>query len=223
MRKTKTKTIDPHAPQKVVIEQPARELKLDLGSGNNPREGFEGVDLYAEKATHKVNLMAFPWQWADNSVSELHCSHFVEHLPMVYVSAKGGEHADGPSVMPGVGRVDLLIRFFNECHRILKPDAHMTVIVPSLRSSRAFQDPTHRRFIAGETVLYLSKQWREMNGLEHYLGATCDFGVEAFPTIAPNLGLELLSPEPQSRRIQHEWNTTSDFHMRLKTIKAVPK
>lgn len=197
----------------VVIEHVRGELKLDLGCGDTPREGFEGVDLYGEPA-HRVDLMRFPWPWDDGAVDELYSAHFVEHLPMVYVGEDGEHH-----VMPGEGRVDLLIRFFNECWRVLKPGGAMTVITPSLRSSRAFQDPTHRRFIAGETYYYLSAEWRKANKLDHYLGATCNFGFQVVPTIAAGLGLELRAPEVQGYKINHEWNTTFDFHARLTAIK----
>ena len=206
---------DPHAPQPVVIEQAPTELKLDLACGNTPREGFSGVDLYADKA-ERVDLMRFPWPWADSSVDEAHCSHFVEHLPMVYVTETGDY-----SPMPAPGAVDLFMRFFAEVWRVLKPGAQIYVVTPSLRSSRAFQDPSHRRFLAGESYLYLSADWRKMNGLDHYVipGHGCNFGVEVFPTIAPNMGLEARSAEVQGYKVQHEWNTTSDFHARLKAIK----
>lgn len=200
----------------VVIEAAPTTVKLDLGCGDTPREGFEGVDLYGEPS-HRVDLMSFPWPWPDSSVDELHCAHFVEHLPMVYVDAEGAHHA-----MPAPGRVDLLIRFFNECYRILKPGGSMTVITPSLRSSRAFQDPTHRRFIAGETYYYLSAEWRRANKLDHYLGADCNFGFQVVPTIVPGLGIELRAPEVQGRMVQHEWNTTMDFHATLKANKEAP-
>ena len=56
-------------------------IKLDLGCGLNPREGFEGVDLYGDKAKHKVDLFKFPWPFVDNSVDEIACSHLLEHIP----------------------------------------------------------------------------------------------------------------------------------------------
>src|SRR5678816_4433954 len=56
-------------------------LKLDLGAGPHKREGFTGVDQTAFAGIDVVcDLTETPWPWADNSVSEAHASHFVEHL-----------------------------------------------------------------------------------------------------------------------------------------------
>lgn len=60
------------APRAAAIQRAARpELRLDLACGQNPREGFEGVDLWAG-ATHRVNLLRFPWPWQDGEADELH-------------------------------------------------------------------------------------------------------------------------------------------------------
>ena len=63
------------------LEQTRPLVRLDLGAGQSPREGFAGVDLYAPDPQYRVDLFSFPWPWADGEVDELHCSHFVEHLP----------------------------------------------------------------------------------------------------------------------------------------------
>ena len=63
------------------IEPNTKPLKLDLGAGQSPREGFEGVDLNAPNPAHRVDLFSYPMPWEDSSVDELHCSHFIEHLP----------------------------------------------------------------------------------------------------------------------------------------------
>ena len=105
-------------------------VRLDLGCGQNPREGFDGVDLLAPNPAYRVDLFSFPFPWADNEVDELHCSHFVEHLPATTTP-------DGR---------DYLLAFFDECWRILRPGGTMTVIVPNARSNRAFQDPPYRRW-----------------------------------------------------------------------------
>jgi len=126
-------------------------LKLDLGCGENKREGFTGVDLYAE-ADMKVDLMKFPWPWDSESVEEIHCSHFFEHIP-------------GPTRIP----------FMDECHRILAPGGKITIIVPYWSSPRSIQDPMHAwPPVAEQSFLYYNKGWREANKLTHYL-RSCDF------------------------------------------------
>ena len=81
MTKTKKNRIAATAAPKLVEAASPSLIKLDLGCGLNPREGFEGVDLYGEKAKHKVDLFKFPWPFKDASVDEIHASHFLEPIP----------------------------------------------------------------------------------------------------------------------------------------------
>lgn len=196
------------------IVTPATVLKLDLAAGQNVREGFEGVDIWPG-SKHVLNLMQYPWPWADNSVDELHCSHFAEHIPTIFVDATGKEVPMGTP-----GAQDALFRFFDECYRILKPDASMMVIVPSGRSNRGFQDPTHRRFFMLETFLYFSKNWRDVNKLDHY-NVVCNFDVNCRPmTFQGNF--DLLHPAAQERRYNHEWNCVGDWVCTMRKLAAVP-
>lgn len=125
-------------------------MKLDLGCGETPAAGFEGVDLYTEQAQHKVDLLGTlatdeGWPWESDSVEEIHCSHFFEHVP-------------GP----------LRGRFMEEVWRVLKPGAKATFITPYWSSVRAIQDPTHAwPPIAEETYLYFDQKWRKLNHLDH--------------------------------------------------------
>ena len=79
---------------RAVGDQP---LKLDLGCGKNKMAGFVGIDaLQFEGVDHVVDLRQ-PWPVDDNSVDEVHCSHFLEHLT-------GAER----------------IQFFTELNRVMK-------------------------------------------------------------------------------------------------------
>lgn len=190
------------------------ELKLDLGGGENVRAGFDCVDFFAPTAKYKVNLLEFPWPWADSSVSEIHCSHFIEHIPMVYCDPKKpGEYSQVPLTDK---HRDLLCLFMDECWRILKPAATMTIFVPAHRNDRAFQDPTHRRFITPVTFGYFNKMFRDVNKLGHYL-CQCNFDSRVDPIVPHEMGA--LSPEVAQRRVNHEWNHVLDWQAILKTIK----
>jgi predicted SAM-dependent methyltransferase len=177
-------------------------VRLDLASGQVPRPGFQGVDLFT--GDHRVDLLAFPWPWADGTVDEVVCSHFVEHIPMGFVDADNVVHP-----LPGIGRKDLFLAFFDEVHRILKPGGKAEIVVPYLMSHRAFQDPTHRRFICEASFSYLMKPWRDANKLDHY-NVQCDFIAEAcIPITDPIEGTRI--QEVQASRRQHYWNVVSDM------------
>lgn len=192
----------------IITVTDTRPVKLDLACGQHPREGFKGVDLYT--GDERVDLLSFPWPWADNSVDEVHCSHFVEHIPMCYIGDDGAAH-----LLSGPGRKDAFFAFFDELHRILKPGAIATIIVPYLRSERAFQDPTHRRFICENTFLYLNADWRKANGLDHYTGA-CDFAFAAgSPVRIVDQGESLRHPEVVQQRMAGLWNIILDIKVEM--------
>jgi hypothetical protein len=110
---------------------------------------------------------------------------------------------------------DMLFAFMDECYRILRPDSWMHVIVPSGRSNRAFQDPTHRRFFMQETFLYFARDWRKMNGLDHYR-VSCNFACEVGMSFPQEEALR--SSEVQAERFKERWNTTADFIAKLKKL-----
>lgn len=196
----------------VVVATPPVLLRLDFGCGERCEPGFEGVDKHFPGAAHKVDLFRFPLPWDDGSVDEIRASHFVEHIPAREIEGKDVDagHEDM------IGR-DMFIAFFDECYRILKPEGSMTVIVPNLRSDRAFMDPTHRRFICAETFGYLNRDWRDVNKLGHYLGA-CDFQATVNPLIPVDMSLR--HPEAQARMFRECWNVIADWHAVLKPVKG---
>jgi ubiquinone/menaquinone biosynthesis C-methylase UbiE len=119
-------------------------MKLDLGCGNKKKDGFTGVDIIALSGVDVVcDLEKFPWPFEDNSVDEIHCSHYVEHTQD-------------------------LVKFMDEVWRIAKPGAKITIVAPYYSSILAAQDPTHRRPISAETFFYFSKKWREDYTIGYY-------------------------------------------------------
>lgn len=152
-----------------VLETP---LKLDIGSGPNPKEGFDGVDQYAfdGKVKHVMDVRRYPWKWKESSVGEIHCSHFLEHLT-------GNERC----------------LFMNECWRILIPGGKMTLIVPHWASNRAYGDPTHQWPPVSEMwFYYISKDWRMKEAPHTDIsnwkdGYSCDFEASWGYGMAPTL------------------------------------
>ena len=186
-------------------------LKLDLGCAQNTREGFEGVDIVAApNVKHVVNLFRYPWPWADNSVEQLNASHFIEHIPDIEVDDTGKQTDFGEGQ-------DALFRFFDECYRILIPDGWVFLQWPSLRSDRAFQDPTHRRFIPEATISYLDRDWRVAMKLDHY-NVHCHF--KAFDVgHTYDLSIHSRHDQVRERYVRHYWNGTIDYSAKLKAIK----
>lgn len=183
-------------------------LKLSLACGGNKPEGFKGVDIFKTKETDYVqDLLTFPWsQFEDNSVDEIECSNFVEHIP----------HEDS--------RNDPFFQFFDEIHRILKPaefdpnnpniptKGFARIVCPYYSSMRAWQDPTHQRAISEASFLYLNKQWRIDNKLDHY-PVSCDFDFSYGYVLSPEW--QNRSQESQMFAIQHYINVVTDIQVQL--------
>lgn len=81
-------------------------IRLDVGSGPEPKEGFTGVDLYAEgEGIVKAPMGELPYE--SESVDEIYCSHALEHV--------------------GKYEVTPILR---EWWRVLKWDGKLTIEVP---------------------------------------------------------------------------------------------
>lgn len=127
-------------------------LRLNLGSGAVRREGFLSVDMLKLPNVDVVHdLRMMPWPFEDESVIEVWCSHFLEHLT-------GQER----------------LAFFNELWRIMPWGARATIITPYWESARAYGDLTHKWPPVTEMLwFYLRKEWREANA--PHVQLYCDF------------------------------------------------
>jgi predicted SAM-dependent methyltransferase len=57
------------------------ELKLDLGCGNNKKEGYKGIDIVkTDQTDYVIDLQQYPWPIKSESVEEINCSHYIEHI-----------------------------------------------------------------------------------------------------------------------------------------------
>jgi len=216
-RRTETSKSRKAKPLKLVEAAPPAALKLDLGCGLTPKEGFEGVDVRGDKKKYAVDLFKFPWPFEDNSVEEIHCSHLVEHIPAREVEERdivAFATAKPDTIKRFLGQ-DMLFAFMDECWRILQPDAWIQIVVPSARSNRAFQDPTHRRFLMQETFMYLDESWRELQSLQHYI-VRCNFKCDIGHSMPQEEGTR--STEAQQMRAFHYWNTTIDWIVKCKKL-----
>tara|TARA_R110000868_G_scaffold220418_4_gene471639 strand:- start:5945 stop:6508 length:564 start_codon:yes stop_codon:yes gene_type:complete len=157
-----------------VLEEVATPLlKLDIGCGKSKKEGFHGVDSIAFEGVDTVlDVSAGTWPWADASVEEVHCSHFVEHLTATQ-----------------------RCHFVNELHRVLVKGGKATIIVPHWASNRAYGDPTHQWPPVSEMwFYYLNKDWRATNAphtdiAHNPTGFSCDFDATWGYSLHPSLNV----------------------------------
>lgn len=143
--------------------EPEGEIRVDIGCGLNKREGFLGMDRRAFPGVDVVHdINDYPWPWESDSVSEVHCSHVLEHLD---------HNRHNPE----------RVRFMNELYRILKPAGKATIITPHWCSNRAYGDFTHADKAVSEFFyFYVSREWRRQNAPDNDIewnkdGYTCDF------------------------------------------------
>lgn len=133
----------------------------------NPREGFVGIDISPDaKASIVHDVRVTPWPFTDNSVEEIYCAHFFEHLD-------------------GIERM----AFMNEAFRVMKTPyekdgvtikSSITIITPAPFTHRYMQDPTHKfPMVVQESYNYFNKAAREQMGLKHY-PIICDFDWTGF-------------------------------------------
>jgi predicted SAM-dependent methyltransferase len=118
-------------------------LKLNLGSGTNPREGFVNVDANAAHKPDRVALLP-PIPFPDESCELVFSSHFLEHLTKADAS-----------------------RLVAEAWRVLVPGGEFEAIVPYAFHEWAVQDPTHLSFWVPESFYYYTEVYNYLSyGLE---------------------------------------------------------
>lgn len=165
--------------------------KLDLACGDNKREGFFGIDKHKTSSTDaEFDLLQFPWPIESDSVEELHCSNFFEHIP-----------------------ANLRKPFMEECHRVLQKGRGIMVIVPM--GDRMFQDPTHQwPPVVPGSFLYFNQDWLTANKLTHgdYV-TTADFDYTYGYALAPTVATR--PAEYQQWAINHLVNAATDLHVTL--------
>lgn len=169
-------------------------MKLNLASGQAPKDGWVNVDIEASvKPDVVLDLLTFPWPWETGSADEIFCSHFLEHT--------------GQAAIP----------FLNECWRVLKPGGTAHFVTPYYTSVRAWQDPTHKWAISESFYSYFSREWREENGVSHYQ-ITSDF-IEERRAYHFYEEWKDKSQEELEWAIRHLWNVVADMEILLRARK----
>lgn len=111
--------------------------KLNLGSGENYREGWVNVDLGNKNDLNENirvdvihNLNKFPYPFKDNEFDEVLLNQVLEHL-------------DNP------------VKVMKETVRISKNDAVIIIRVPHFSDVGACEKPTHKRFFSLNSIEFM--------------------------------------------------------------------
>jgi SAM-dependent methyltransferase len=167
-------------------------VRLDLGCGPSPADGYEGVDLFPGPGVVHVVDLEQPWPWDPNSVEGVNCSHLVEHV------------RDLP-------------RFMAELWRVCKDGAEVLISHPYQFNVRAWQDPTHVRALNEVSWFYFDAQWR---GNRPEFGET-DFVLVDLIAVPEENWKETaaLHPEEFERAARNQINVISDLRVTLRARK----
>jgi len=138
----------------------SKRVKLNLGSGENRKEGYINVDKYGNPDV-KHDLEVFPWPWQDNTVQEVRLCHVLEHL---------GQESE------------TFLEIVKELYRVCAPNAKIDITVPHPRHDYFLGDPTHVRPIIPETLSLFSKrlnrEWAAAGDSNSQLGLYLDVDFE---------------------------------------------
>ncbi len=107
---------------------PDNKVKINLGAGSDTDPTWVNVDMIKLEGIDVVhNLINFPYPFEDNSADEIKAVDVLEHMP------------------PYIGEAHGVIKFIEECHRILKPGGTLYIQTPGWKAEFLWIDPTHVR------------------------------------------------------------------------------
>lgn len=107
--------------------------RLNLGSGYRKINGWINLDIRPECEPDIVCNVEEGLPFEDNSISEIRCWDFLEHI-----------------------HIGKTIFVMEEIYRVLKPEGRLEFFVPSTDGRGAFQDPTHVSFWNRNSFFYFS-------------------------------------------------------------------
>lgn len=176
-------------------ETPPGTTRLDLACGQQKRKGFIGIDIQSELADIHHDLTIYPWPFEDNSVYEVNCSHYVEHI----------KDLEG---------------FMKELYRIMVPLGIATITGPYYTSIRATQDYTHCRFLSELTMKYFDQPWLKIALLDKIYLHGVDF--ETINTIFLYTNeWASRSEEAKMWALKHYMNVVDDIMFVLRAHKPI--
>ena len=185
-------------------------FKLNLGCGQNRREGYINVDKYDSFSPDLVwDLEVFPWPFDTSSVNEIVMHHALEHM--------------GAST-------DVFLSIVKELYRVSVPNATILIAVPHPRSDGFTGDPTHVRAINPAVMSLFSKKnnrrWKELGWPNTPLATYIDVDFEIVHTefaLTPYWAQQLssckITKEDAEFAVNSYFNVADEIKITLKVCK----
>jgi predicted SAM-dependent methyltransferase len=128
-------------------------MKINLGSGNRPVEGYVNIDSQDRVHPDMVLDITKGFPFDDNSVDEIRAIDVLEHIPILSTNF-----------------------VMEEAWRVLKPGCLFVTHTPDAEYGQgAFMDPTHINFwVEGRFAYYCNPDYRK------YYGTKANFEIEYF-------------------------------------------
>lgn len=149
-------------------------MKINLGSGNSPQEGFVNIDINPSCNPDLVADISKSLPFQDGSVDYVRAYDVLEHIP--------------------IGKT---IGVIDEIWRVLKPNGTFEHFTPSTDGRGAFQDPTHASFWNINSWFYFTgSAWGKAYGIKSR------FVVESLNDILTNNSLRIIHTHGVMRKEQ---------------------
>lgn len=142
------------------VSEVSDKVKINLGAGEDAFEGWVNVDMIDLPNIDVVhNLMKFPYPFKSGVADEIKAVDVIEHLP------------------PYIGEGHGVVKFLEECHRILKPGGVLFIQTPGWKADFLWIDPTHVRGFDVQSMDFFdpSKHFGQTTGFY----SKCKFNVRA--------------------------------------------
>ena len=177
-------------------------MKLNLGCGQNRREGYVNVDREpAVEPDVVMDMEDFPWPFDTDSVDEVVANHVLEHIGAT---------------------TNVFIGVMQEIYRICRAGATIHIAVPHPRHDNILNDPTHVRAVTPMTMALFSREnclrW-EADGAANSplaLYADVDFRLVDWKAIVDEKYKDLPNLEEMLERYN---NIATEYRMVLEVIK----
>lgn len=156
------------------IEKAIKEKKvvaLEVGCGIYIPEGAIGMDIRPLEGVDIVhNINHYPWPIPDDTFSRIAARHVLEHIPkdgsnpqihlLAQLLVKKGLLKQ-KDIDDNVGETQIfsyLMRFMDECWRVMKVGGQLFMVLPYANSVGYLQDPSHCAPITENLFFYFSPE-----------------------------------------------------------------